>query len=101
MDENLKMFVYMAKQDPAVIAGFLLIGCSSVLFIHIQLKMMRAGYGTSYTFFGKPFSRNGWDTPSHYLKVRMKHDWSPWPAYLVFPCVFTGIGLLVFGLYRL
>jgi hypothetical protein len=101
MDDNLRMFLYMAKHDPAVVAGLLLVGCSSALFFHIQLKMIRAGYKTSYSFFGQPFGRKGWDTPAQYLKVRMKHDWSPWPAYLVFPCVFVGIGLLVFGLFRL
>jgi hypothetical protein len=98
MDENLEMFVYMAKHDPAVVAGLLLIGCSSVLLIHIQFKMIRAGYKTS---LGKPLGWRGWDTPVYYLKVRTKHEWSPWPAYLVFPCIFAGVGFLVLGLFRL
>jgi hypothetical protein len=92
---------YMARHDPAAIAGFLLIGSASVLFIHIQLKMIRAGYKTSYSFFGKLIVENGWDTPAKYMKVRANHGWSPWPVYLVFPCLLLGIGLLVFGLFRL
>ncbi len=70
-DNSLQPIVYMAKHDPAVIAGLLLVAGASVLFIHIQLKMIRAGYKTSYSFFGKPFSANGWDTPSQYLKYAL------------------------------
>ena len=101
MQNEIQAVSYLAKHDPAVVGGLLLIGTSSVLFIHIQLKMIRAGYKTSYSFFGRPFSLNGWDTPAHYLKVHSKHDWSPWPVYLVFPSMLAGIGLLVFGLFRL
>ena len=42
MQNEIQAVSYMAKHDPAVIAGLLLIGCSPVLFIHIQLKMIRA-----------------------------------------------------------
>jgi hypothetical protein len=101
MQNEIQALSYMAKHDPAVVAGLLLIGSSSVLFFHIQLKMIRAGYKTSYSFFGKPFSWNGWDTPAQYLRVCGKHDWSPWPVYLVFSCTLAGIGLLVFGMFRL
>jgi hypothetical protein len=102
MQENdFKPIMYMAQHDPAVIAGLLLIGSAAVLFIHIQLKMIRAGYKTSYTFFQKPLGANGWDTPGQYLKVRGKHGWSPWPAYLLGPCVVLGIAIFVLGLFRL
>ena len=102
MQNELQAMSYLARHDPAAIGGLFLIGCSSALFIHIQLKMIRAGYKTSYTFFGlKPFRANGWDTPAQYLKIRSKHSWSPWPAYLLFPCTIIGIGLLVFGLFHL
>jgi hypothetical protein len=87
---------YMAREDPAAIAGFLLIGISGVLFIHIQLKMLRAGYEISYTFAGR-----GLDMPAKYLKVCAKHGWSRWPAYLLVPCGLLGIASLVFGLFRL
>jgi hypothetical protein len=102
MQENgFQPIVYMARHDPAVIAGLLLIGGAGLLFIHIQLKMTRAGYKTSYGFFGKPLSPNGWDTPVQYLKVRAQHGWSPWPVYLLGPCVVLGIAVFIFGLFRL
>jgi hypothetical protein len=89
------------KHDPTVVAGFLFIGCSSVLYIHVQIKMVRAGYRTSFDVLRGPLSAKGMDTPTQYLKVRAKHDWSPWPVYLLFPCPLAGIGLLVFGLFHL
>jgi hypothetical protein len=100
MQGEIQAISYATRHDPAAVAGLLLIGCSSVLFIHIQFKMIRAGYKTSYTFLRLNIA-NGWDTPSQYLRVRAKHSWSPWPAYLLFPCVIVGIALLVFGLFRL
>ena len=102
MPENdFKPIVYMAQHDPAVVLGLLIIGSSAVFFIHIQLKMIRAGYKTSYTFFKKPLSPNGWDTPVQYLKVRAEHGWSPWPVYLLGLSLFIGTIVLVFGLFRL
>jgi hypothetical protein len=102
MQENdLQMIAYMARHDPAVIAGLLLICSAGALFIHIQLKMIRAGYKTSYAFFGKPLSPNGWDTPVQYLKVRAQHGWSPWPVYLLGPCVVLGIVIFILGLFWL
>jgi len=102
MPENdFKPMVYMAQHDPAVVLGLLIIGSSALFFIHIQLKMIRAGYKTSYTFFKKPLSANGWDTPAQYLKVRAEHGWSPWPVYLLGLSLFIGTIVLVFGLFRL
>jgi hypothetical protein len=101
MREMLSPIAYMARHDPAVVVGFILIGMFAVLFIHIQLKMIRAGYKTSYTFIGKASAKNGWDSPAQYLKVCAKHGWSPWPVYVLAPCALLGISLLVFGLFRL
>jgi hypothetical protein len=88
----LSPIAYMARHDPAAIVGLLLIAGAGVLFFRIQLKLIRAGY---------PMRANGWETPTHYLKVRAKHGWSPWPAYLLVPCFLLGIAALVFGLFRL
>ena len=101
MRENLQQIIYMVWHDPAAVVGFLLIGIFAVLFIHLQLKMIKAGYKTSYNFIGKPFAAVGWDTPARYLKVCANHGWSPWPAYLLAPCLLLGIAALVFGLFRL
>jgi hypothetical protein len=101
MQNEIQALSHMVKHDPAVVAGFLLIGGSSVLYIHVQLRMVRAGYKTSLDVLRGPLSAKGLDTPNQYLKVRAKEGWSPWPVYLFLPCMLAGIGLLVFGLFRL
>jgi hypothetical protein len=101
MREVFSPIAYMAREDPAAIAGVLLIGISGVLFIHIQLKMLRAGYKTSFTSTRMLFIARGWDTPGQYLKICEKHGWSPWPTYLLAPCILLGVTALIFGLFRL
>lgn len=101
MQNEIQALSYMTKHDPAVVAGFLLIGSSSVLYIHVQLKMVRAGYKTSFDVLRGPLSAKGLDTPRQYLRVRAKQCWSPWPVYLFLPCLLGGIGLLLFGLFHL
>jgi hypothetical protein len=101
MQNEVEAASYMVKHDPAVVAGFLLIGVSSLLYFHVQLKMVRAGYKTSFDVLRGPLSAKGLETPSTYLKVRSEHGWSAWPIYLYLPTLISGIGLLVFGLFRL
>ena len=100
-ETNFEQLVYVAKNDPAVLAGLLLIGGAGVLLTHIQLKMIKAGYETSWAYVARPFGANGSDTTVEYLKVRARHGWSAWPAYLLGPCVVLGAAPLVFGLFRL
>jgi hypothetical protein len=97
MRENLHILVEMARHDPAVIMGFLLIGTFAVLFIHIELKMREVGYKPN------PFTRPSeyHALPFEYLRIRVKHGWSPWPAYLIWPCLAFGVALLVFGVAHL
>lgn len=101
MQNEIHALSYMAKHDPAVVAGFLSMGSSSLLYIHVQLKMVRAGGKTSFDVLRGPLSAKGLDTPTQYLKVCAKEGWSPWPIYLFLPCMLAGICLLVFGLFRL
>jgi len=91
------MLLEMARHDPAAVLGFLLLGAYSILFIHIQFKMRDAGYD-AYPLLWRP---KDWGLPFEYLKIRAKHGWSPWPAYLVWPCLIAGVILLVFGLFHL
>jgi hypothetical protein len=101
MEETYQMVRYLFKHDPYVIGGLLLIGLASVLFMHIQLKMLKLGY-KSYTFFKiSPTATNGWNMPSEYLRIRNKHGWSPWPVYLLWPSLVTGVAVFVIGLLRL
>lgn len=62
MQNEIQALSYMAKHDPAVVAGFLLIGSSSVLYFHVQLKMVRAGYKTSFDVLRGPLSAKGLET---------------------------------------
>ncbi len=100
-ENNFQPFVYMARHDPAIIAGLMLIGGAVVLYTHIQLQMIRAGYKTSYAYLKRPvLASNNWLTLVQYLKVRAKHGWSPWPVYLLGPCFVLGIIVLLLGFLR-
>jgi hypothetical protein len=44
MNDNLKMFLYMVRHDPAVVVGLALIGAASTLFFHVTLKLSRVGF---------------------------------------------------------
>jgi hypothetical protein len=93
MREDIQQIIRFVQHDPAAVAGWLFIGCYAALFFHILLKMTRAGYS--------PTMSSGWDLPVRYLRTRANHGWSPWPVYLLWPCLVLGIVLLVFGLFRL
>jgi hypothetical protein len=99
MDETSQSISYLLKQDPWVIAGLLLIGLASILFMHIQLKLLKAGY-KSFNLFKSPTVTN-WNMPGEYLKVRGKYGWSAWPVYLLWPSLFGGVLVFVVGLLKL
>lgn len=102
MQNEIQALSYMAKHDPAAVAGWVLIGCSSVLYIHVELKMVKARYKTSFDVLRGPLSSKGaFHTFTQYLEVCGKQRWSPYPVYLFLPCLLVGIGLLLFGLFRL
>ncbi len=65
MQNEIQALSYMVTHDPAVVAGLLLIGGSSVLYIHVQLKMVRAGYKASFDVLRGPLSAKALDTPKH------------------------------------
>jgi len=97
MKETPNAIAYMLQHDPWAVAGFVLLGAFGVLFTHVQFKMREIGYKT-YPFFSRPAD---WGLPARYLKVRSEHNWSAWPAYLVWSCLVLGVFLLVLGLFRL
>jgi hypothetical protein len=91
------MVAYMLRHNPAPGFGFVLLFTFAVLFAHIQFKIREVGYQT-YPMFARP---RDCGLPMEYLKVRAKYGWSPWPAYLVWPCLAAGIILLVAGVMHL
>jgi hypothetical protein len=88
--------LYMLLHYPLAVFGFLLIACAALLFIHIQFKMRSIGYKT-YPLFAGP---GDYGLPLKYLRVGSKYGWSPWPAYLIVPCLLIGFTLLIFGILR-
>lgn len=98
--EQIRTIVYFTRHDPAAVIGLLLIGGAGVLFAHIFLNMVRIGYKLPNTFFG--IKNLVWTLPAAYLRMcSHEKQWSPWPAYLIWPCGIVGIVLLVIGLFRL
>ncbi|HTZ74517.1 MAG TPA: hypothetical protein VMB47_11395 [Candidatus Aquilonibacter sp.] len=97
MGDNLRILLYMARHDPMVVIGFLLIGTFSILFAHIQFKMRSVGYKT-YPLVSRP---SDWGLPAEYLKIRSRNGWSPWPVYLLWPSIVLGLVSLAVGLFRL
>jgi hypothetical protein len=91
--ENLRVVAYMAKHDPLAILGFCLLGAGAVLFSHMQIKMSRAGI-SAVVWRGMLAN---YRLHAEYSKVRKEHGWSPWPAYLVWPCFALGIAALFAG----
>lgn len=97
MREALHGIEVMMREDPAAVLGFLLIGASGFLFIHMQFKLRAAGEKADF-FAGL------WSKPNplaRYLSLCASRGWSRWPAYLVWPSLVIGIALLMFGLFHL
>ena len=86
--------LYVVRHDPLPVLGFVLIGAGSVMWWHLHLAMVRAGYKTRM-FQQLP---NDIGLPGRYLKVGMRHGWSAWPAWLVWPCLLFGTVFLIAGL---
>jgi hypothetical protein len=95
--ENLRAIVEMARHDPMAILGFVLIFAFGALFTHVQLRMRETGYSTYAAFV----SLRKWGLPAEYLRIRQQRGWSPWPVYLMWPCLIVGIVLLIVGVSRL
>jgi hypothetical protein len=95
MHESFHIISYMVRHDPLAVGGFVLMCSFSVLFVHVQFKMREIGYKT-YPMFSRP---SDWGLPAKYLRVRKQYGWSPWPVYLMLPCLLLGLVALVVGLF--
>jgi hypothetical protein len=97
MRDTFHAIFYMARRDPLAILGFVLLVFFAVFFAHVQFKMKGIGVKTN-PVFARPRDLG---LPAGYLRVRAEHGWSPWPVYLMWPCVALGIVALVAGLFLL
>lgn len=95
MQERFHTLINVLQHNPLAVLAFLLIGVSSALYMYIQLKMIRAGYVSSYSFLKYTLGWFGQDVPPNYFEIGKKHGWSLWPAFLMWPCFFVGLILLL------
>ncbi len=90
MQNEIQAISYMLKQSSGSrrLPSF---GSLGVLYIHVQFKMVRAGYKTLFDVMREPPVRTvGKRTPS--ISRFAPNTWSPWPVYLFLPCLLAGIG---------
>jgi len=75
-------------------AGIILIGCSAALhwFLYVNLRDAGRNY-IAFNWF--------WPVLFDYFKLRSKHGWLRWPAYLVIPTLVLGLVLFVIGVSKL
>jgi MFS superfamily sulfate permease-like transporter len=90
----------MMRHDRMAVLGFALIGVSAILSIRLHRKLLDVGVDTSALFIRIP-NNAVWTVPRAYLKACSKHDWSTWPAYALWLTAFSGVVLLVAGIFRL
>jgi hypothetical protein len=95
MQKTFHIILYMIRNDPIVVGGFALLCGFPVLLMHVQFKMRSIGYKTDPLF--SPL--RDWELPAEYLRVRKQYGWSPWPVYLMPPCLIFGWVTLVVGLF--
>ena len=67
-----------------------------MLVFQIKYKMMDLSCETVH-LFPNPAD---WELTAHYLEVRSKFGWSPWPVYLMWPCQVAGVLTLLVGVLR-
>ena len=97
MRQSLHLISEVLRDDPGLALGLALVASAVALFIYIELRMRDIGYKPSP--FTKPIKYH--NLPFEYLRVRARRGWSPWPAYLIWPCLIVGLLLLVFGVAHL
>jgi hypothetical protein len=96
MRENINTIAYILRHDPLLTWGLWLVAASLQLVIHIKHKLKDLGYQSIHPF---PHPAD-WELATHYLEVRSNYGWSPWPVYLMWPCLVVGVVTLLIGLFR-
>jgi hypothetical protein len=96
MRENVNIVLYVVRHNLLLLSGLGLVAVFLLLLAHIKSKLKDSGYGTA-SFFFHP---GDWELPADYRAVQSKHGWSPWPEYLIWPCLVAGVVSLLVGLFR-
>jgi hypothetical protein len=95
MQEIIPTILYAVGQNPLLDLGLWLVSASLLLVSYIKHKMIELGYATVHLF---PHPGD-WELATHYLEIRSNHGWSPWPVYLMWPCLAAGVLMLLVGLF--
>lgn len=99
MSETIDAYKYLISHDPLVIAGFLAIGASALLFFRLYRRLRLIG-DRSYAQFTLPIMFV-FTIPGAYLRYAQATNASRLPAYFAWICSTLGLVLLVVGLFRL
>ena len=108
MRHSVDYVVFIVLHNPILALGLWLFAASLFLVCQIKGKMTsldrelereldrELGPETIHPF---PHPAD-WELSAHYLAIRSKYGWSPWPAYLMWPCQISAVLLLLVGLLR-
>jgi len=100
MRHGVDYVVFMVLNNPILAVGIWLFAASLFLVCQIKSKMTaldeEADQETVHPF---PHPAD-WELSAHYLALRSKYGWSPWPVYLMWPCQVSGVLLLLVGLFQ-
>ena len=96
MRENVNIVLYVVRHNLLLLSGLGLVAVFLLLLAYIKSKQKDSGYGTAPFFFHP----GDWELPADYRAVQSKHGWSPWPEYLIWPCLIAGVVSLLVGLFR-
>ena len=96
MRENVNIILYVVRHNLLLLSGLGLDAVFLLLLAYIKSKLKDSGYGTAPFFFHP----GDWELPADYRAVQSKHGWSPWPEYLIWPCLVAGVVSLLVGLFR-
>jgi hypothetical protein len=95
MEGSFRALVNILLRNRLATLGFLLIGASSAMYVYVQVKLLRSRHISLYRSFKYTLGWFGRDAPPNYFEIGRKHGWSPWPAFLMWPCFFVGLILLL------
>ena len=96
MRESADFVASTILHNPVLAVGLWLCAASLLLVFEIKSKMMELEHETVHLF---PHPAD-WELTAHYLEVRSRHGWSPWPVYLMWSCQVAGVLTLLVGLLR-
>ena len=93
---NINIILYIVRHNLLSLSGLGLVAVFCYLLAYIKFKLKDSGYANGSSFFHP----RDWELPADYREVQSKHGWSPWPEFLIWPCLVAGIVILLFGLWR-